>query len=40
MVCPVASFNVSVNPIKVDRFAALFNYTQVDRASDFMMAPT
>ena len=25
---------------KVDKFAALFNYTPVDRASDSMIAPT
>ena len=29
-----------VNPIRVDNFAALFNSTLVDRASDSMMAPT
>ena len=29
-----------INPIKVDGYAALFNCTPVDRASDFMMAPT
>ena len=29
-----------INPITVDGFAALFNCTPVDRASDFMMAPT
>ena len=29
-----------INPITVDNFAALFNYTPVDRASDSMMAPT
>ena len=29
-----------VNPIAVDNFAALFNCTPVDRASDSMMAPT
>ena len=29
-----------INPIKVDGFAALFNCTPVDRASDSMMAPT
>ena len=28
------------NPITVDDFAALFNCTQVDRASDSMMSPT
>ena len=28
------------NPITVDTFAALFNCTAVDRASDSMMAPT
>ena len=29
-----------VNPITVDNFAALFDHTPVDRASDSMMAPT
>ena len=29
-----------INPITVDYFAALFNCTPVDRASDSMMAPT
>ena len=29
-----------INPIPVDNFAALFNCTPVDRASDSMMAPT
>ena len=29
-----------INPITVDGFAALFNSTPVDRASDSMMAPT
>ena len=29
-----------INPITVDRFAALSNCTPIDRASDFMMAPT
>ena len=29
-----------INPITVDIFAALFNCTPVDRASDTMMAPT
>ena len=29
-----------INPISVDNFAALFNCTSVDRASDSMMAPT
>ena len=28
-----------VNPITVDGYAALFNCTPVDRASDSMMAP-
>ena len=28
------------NPITVDSYAALFNCTPVDRASDSMMAPT
>ena len=28
-----------VNPITVDNFAALFNCTPEDRASDLMMAP-
>ena len=29
-----------INPIMVDGYAALFNWTPVDRASDSMMAPT
>ena len=29
-----------VNPITVDTFAALFNCTPVEQASDSMMAPT
>ena len=29
-----------INPITVDNFAALFNCTPVDRASDSTMAPT
>ena len=29
-----------INPITVDRYAALFNCTPVDRASDSMMALT
>ena len=29
-----------LNPITVDGYAALFNCTWVDRASDSMMAPT
>ena len=29
-----------INPIKADGYAALFNCTPVDRASDSMMAPT
>ena len=29
-----------INPITVDSYAALFNCTPVDRASDSMMAPT
>ena len=29
-----------INPITVDNFAALFNYTLVNRASDSMMATT
>ena len=29
-----------INPIKVDGYAALFNCTPVDQASDSMMAPT
>ena len=28
-----------INPISVDNFGALFNFTPVDRASDSMMAP-
>ena len=31
---------LAINPIMVDSFAALFNCTPVDRASDSMMAPT
>ena len=31
---------LEVNQITVDNFAALFNCTPVDRASDFMMALT
>ena len=29
-----------INPITVDSYAALFNCTPVDRASDSMIAPT
>ena len=29
-----------INPITGDNFAALFNYSPMDRASDSMMAPT
>ena len=29
-----------INPITADGYAALFNCTPVDRASDSMMAPT
>ena len=29
-----------INQIMVDGYAALFNYTPVDRASDSMMTPT
>ena len=29
-----------INPITIDGYAALFNCTPVDRASDSMMAPT
>ena len=29
-----------INPMTVDNFAALFNFTRVDRASDSMMAQT
>ena len=29
-----------INPIMVDGYAAVFNCTPVDWASDFMMAPT
>ena len=29
-----------INPIMVDNFAALVNWTPVDRTSDSMMAPT
>ena len=28
-----------INPITIDNFAALFNCTPVDRASDYVMAP-
>ena len=31
---------VNINPIMVDGYAALYNCTPVDRASDSMMAPT
>ena len=31
---------LSINPIMVDNFAAIFNCMPVDRASDSMMAPT
>ena len=31
---------LSINPITVDGYAALFNCTPTDRASDSMMAPT
>ena len=31
---------IVINPITVDSFAALFDCTPVDRASDSMMAPT
>ena len=31
---------IVINPIMVDNFAALFNCTSVDRASDSMMVPT
>ena len=31
---------LAINTITVDNFAALFNCTPVDRASDSMMAPT
>ena len=31
---------LAINPIKLDGYAALFNCTHVDRASDSMMAPT
>ena len=31
---------LGINPITVDDYAALFNCTPVDRASDSMMAPT
>ena len=34
------STSLVINPITVDGFAALFNCTPVDRASDSMMAPT
>ena len=29
-----------INPITIDNFAALFNCTPVDRASESMMVPT
>ena len=31
---------LGINPITIDAYAALFNCTPVDRASDSMMAPT
>ena len=31
---------LAINQIMVDGYAALFNCTPVDRASDYMMAPT
>ena len=31
---------IVINPITVDNFAALFNCTPMDRASDSLMAPT
>ena len=31
---------LSINTITVDSFAAVFNCTPVDRAFDFMVAPT
>ena len=34
------SASLVINPITVDSYAALFNCTPVDRASDSMMAPT
>ena len=34
------SARLVIYPITVDNFAALFNCTPVDRASDSMMAPT
>ena len=34
------SANLVINPITVDGFVALFNFTPVDRASDSTMAPT
>ena len=33
------SARLVINPITVDGYAALFNCTPVDRASDSMMAP-
>ena len=36
----VMSACLVINPIKVDGYAALFNCTPADRASDTMMAPT
>ena len=34
------SARLVINPIKVDGYAALFNCTPVDRASDSMLAST
>ena len=34
------SARLVINPITVDGYAALFNCTPVDRASDSMMTPT
>ena len=34
------SAGLAISPIMVDGYAALFNCTPVDRASDSMMAPT
>ena len=33
-------YNLNVNPIMVDNYAAFFNCTPVGRASDSMMTPT
>ena len=40
MAFPPKSACLVINPITVDCYAALFNCTPVDRASDSIMAPT